>query len=105
MDMKAVGLRNKKAREAKKLTQEDLAALVELSPTHISVIERGLKTVKLDKFVAIANALDVSADSLLVDVAIHSVEGVTSELAQAIKKLPPQEQRRCIRSIKAYISD
>ena len=74
MDMKAVGLRIKKAREAKKLTQEDLAALVELSPTHISVIERGLKTVKLDKFVAIANALDVSADSLLVDVAIHSVE-------------------------------
>ena len=101
MDMKAVGLRIKKAREAKKLTQEDLAALVELSPTHISVIERGLKTVKLDKFVAIANALDVSADSLLVDVAI---EGVTSELAQAIKKLPPQEQRRCIRAIKAYIS-
>ena len=91
MDMKAVGLRIKKAREAKKLTQEDLAALVELSPTHISVIERGPKTVKLDKFVAIANALDVSADSLLVDVAIHSVEGVTSELAQAIKKLPPQE--------------
>ena len=105
MDMKAVGLRIKEAREAKKLTQEDLAALVELSPTHISVIERGLKTVKLDKFVAIANALDVSADSLLVDVAVHSVEGVTSELAQAIKKLPPQEQRRCIRSIKAYISD
>lgn len=105
MDMKAVGLRIKKAREAKKLTQEDLAALVELSPTHISVIERGLKTVKLDKFVAIANALDVSEDSLLVDVAIHSVEGVTSELAQAIKKLSPQEQRRCIRAIKAYISD
>lgn len=77
MDMKAVGLRIKKAREAKKLTQEDLAALVELSPTHISVIERGLKTVKLDKFVAIANALDVSEDSLLVAVAIHSVEGVT----------------------------
>lgn len=77
MDMKAVGLRIKKAREAKKLTQKDLAALVELSPTPISVIERGLKTVKLDKFVAIANALDVSADSLLVDVAIHSVEGVT----------------------------
>lgn len=105
MDMKAVGLRIKKAREAKKLTQEDLAALVELSPTHISVIERGMKTVKLDKFVAIANALDVSADSLLVDVAIHSVEGVTSELAQAIKKLQPQEQCRCIRAIKANISD
>lgn len=70
MDMKAVGLRIKEAREAKKLTQEDLAAIVGLSPTHVSVIEQGLKTVKLDKFVAIANALDVSANSLLVDVAV-----------------------------------
>ena len=51
MDLRIVGLRIKEAREAKNLTQEDLAALVDLSPTHISVIERGLKAVKLDKFV------------------------------------------------------
>lgn len=57
MDLKAVGLRIKQAREAKNLTQENLAALVDLSPTHISVIERGMKTVRLDKFIAIANAL------------------------------------------------
>lgn len=105
MDMKAVGLRIKEAREAKKLTQEDLAALVGLSPTHVSVIERGLKTVKLDKFVAIANALDVSANSLLVDVAVHSIDGAAGELSEAIKKLPVDERKRCLRAIKAYISD
>ncbi len=43
MDLKAVGLRIKTAREAKGLTQENLAALVDLSSTHISVIERGMK--------------------------------------------------------------
>lgn len=75
MDLKAVGLRIKTAREAKGLTQENLAALVDLSSTHISVIERGMKTVRLDTFVAIANALDVSADTLLVDVVTHSVNG------------------------------
>lgn len=58
MDLKAVGQRIKMAREAKGLTQEDLAAMVELSPTHVSVIERGLKAAKLDTFVAIANALE-----------------------------------------------
>lgn len=78
MDLKAVGLRIKQAREAKNLTQENLAALVDLSPTHISVIERGMKTVRLDKFIAIANALDVSADSLLVDVVTHSVDGLAN---------------------------
>lgn len=54
MDLKAVGQRIKAAREAKNLTQEELAALVNLSTTHVSVIERGLKVTKLDTFVAIA---------------------------------------------------
>ena len=78
MDLKAVGQRIKAAREAKNLTQEELAALVNLSTTHVSVIERGLKVTKLDTFVAIANALDVSADALLIDVVTHSVTGVTN---------------------------
>ena len=60
MDLKAVGLRIKTAREAKGLTQENLAAIVDLSSTHISVIERGMKTVRLDTFVAIASWLMLS---------------------------------------------
>lgn len=103
MDLKAVGLRIKAAREAKNLTQENLAALVDLSPTHISVIKRGLKTVRLDKFVAIANALDVSADYLLVDVVAHSVQGLMNELSEEIHKLPLDEQKRLIKAIKAYV--
>ena len=103
MDLKAVGLRIKAAREAKNLTQENLAALVDLSPTHISVIERGLKAVRLDKFVAIANALDVSADYLLVDVVTHSVKGLMNELPEEIHKLPLDEQKRLIKAIKAYV--
>ncbi len=94
MDLKAVGQRIKMAREAKGLTQEDLAAMVELSPTHVSVIERGLKAAKLDTFVAIANALEVSADSLLIDVVAHSVTGVTNELSEMIGKLPKEEQKK-----------
>ena len=39
MDAKAVGQRIKTAREKKNMTQEDLAALVDISPTHVSVIE------------------------------------------------------------------
>lgn len=105
MDLKAVGLRIKEAREAKNLTQEELAAIVDLSPTHISVIERGVKSVKLDKFVAIANALDVSADSLLIDVVSRSIEGVTNEALQAVNKLPLEEQKRITRAIRAYIED
>lgn len=94
MDLKAVGQRIKDAREAKNLTQEELAALVNLSSTHVSVIERGLKVTKLDTFVAIANALDVSADELLVDVVAHSVTGVSNRLLDKISSLPMKEQKK-----------
>ena len=79
--------------EAKNLTQEELAALVNLSPTHVSVRERGLKVTKLDTFIAIANALDVSADTLLIDVVTHSVNsniikhGVHLKKNDAIKQI------------------
>ena len=103
MDLKAVGLRIKTAREAKGLTQENLAAIVDLSSTHISVIERGMKTVRLDTFVAIANALDVSADTLLVDGVTHSVDGLANGLPEAIHTLPPDEQKRLMKALKAYL--
>ena len=103
MDLKAVGQRIKAAREAKNLTQEELAALVNLSTTHVSVIERGLKVTKLDTFVAIANALDVSADALLIDVVTHSVTGVTNELSDMIGKLPKNEQKRILNAVRALV--
>ena len=105
MDLKAVGQRIKDAREAKNLTQEELAALVNLSSTHVSVIERGLKVTKLDTFVAIANALDVSADELLVDVVAHSVTGVSNRLSDKISSFPIKEQKKIIKVIQALIEE
>ena len=94
MDAKAVGRRMKAAREQKQLTQEELAALVDLSPTHVSVIERGTKIPRLDTFVAIANVLEVSADSLQLDVVDHAAAGVASELSAALHTRPKEEQLR-----------
>lgn len=101
MDLSAIGSRIKAARERKHLTQEDLAAIVDLSPTHVSVIERGVKPPKLETFVNIANALGVSADTLLQDVVDHSVEGVSTSLASDIMKLPPNERSRMINAVRA----
>ena len=99
MDAKAVGQRIKTAREKKNMTQEDLAALVDISPTHVSVIERGSKIPRLDTFVAIANVLEVSADSLLVDVVDHATKsdekntaGRRHILRPAVRKPPDLEK-------------
>lgn len=101
MDQRAIGRRIKAARERKNLTQEDLAAIVDLSSMHISVIERGVKPPKLETFVKIANALEVSADMLLQDVVDHSAEGVSNALAADIMALPANERSRLLNAIRA----
>ncbi len=103
MDAKAVGQRIRAAREKKNLTQEDLAALVEISPTHMSVIERGAKIPRLDTFVAIANVLEVSADSLLIDVVEHAAVNVASELSASIESLPHNEQMYILKVINVLL--
>ncbi|MBR2036847.1 MAG: helix-turn-helix transcriptional regulator [Lachnospiraceae bacterium] len=105
MDLQVIGQRIKMAREARNLSQEDLAEMVDLSPSHISVIERGVKTTKLDTFVAIANALEVSADTLLVDVVEHSVLGVTNELYDMISGMKKKDQKRILNAVRAFIED
>ena len=58
------------------------------------MIERGLKVTKFDTFVAIANALDISADALLIDVVTHSVTGVTNELSEMIEKITKERTEK-----------
>lgn len=103
MDLKAIGSRIKEAREAKGLTQEQLAEIVGLSSTHISVIERGVKAPKLETFIEIANALDVTSDSLLLDVLDNSLQITATELSEQIKGLPPQEQKRILKAVRVLV--
>lgn len=103
MDARAVGQRIKAAREKKGLTQEELAALVDISPTHVSVIERGTKIPRMDTFVALANVLEVSADSLLVDVVDHAVESAASELSGLMENLPREEKERILKVVSAMV--
>ena len=101
MDLCAIGARIKAAREKAGMTQEDLAAALEMSPTHISVIERGVKSPKLETLVNIANALNVSSDMLLQDVVNHASDGIASELSVAISKLSRKDQERILNAIRA----
>ena len=88
-------------RREKNLTQEQLAEIVDISPTHMSVIERGVKTPKLDTFVRIANALGVSADALLQDVVVPVTDNIVAELSVRIGHLPQKEQARILNVIRA----
>ena len=65
MDLSPIGSRIKAARENKKITQEELAALLDMSTTHISVIERGV--VKLGRVKSGSSFFVFSASSTLFD--------------------------------------
>ena len=68
MDYYAIGQRIRKYRKAKGLSQEQLAEIVDISTTHMSHIETGNTKLSLQVFADLAEALQVSVDSLLYDV-------------------------------------
>lgn len=67
IDYKAIGLRIKKIRTSKHITQEKLAEITQFSVPHISNIERGETKLSLPALVCIANALESSLDELVCD--------------------------------------
>lgn len=103
MDQKAIGKRIKSAREKKGLTQEQLAEQVNLSPMHISVIERGNKLPRLETLINIANVLDVSADTLLQDVVNNQIKLHTSEASNLIAQLSREDQHRVLAALHSFV--
>lgn len=103
--MQAIGTRIREAREAKNLTQEQLAEIVDVSPTHMSVIERGVKGPRLRTFIKIANALETTSDSLLFDVLDNSMQIEVTELSRKIGKLSPKEQQKILKIVNVLVED
>ena len=98
-----LGNRIRDARERRRLTQEKLSEIVDISPTHMSVLERGVKGMKLSTFIKIANALDVSADELLQDELTHETQLHCIILYELIDELPAVEQRKLVHMMKAHV--
>ena len=101
MDMIAIGSKIKEARERAHLTQEELAEIIDISPTHMSVIERGVKTPKLDTFVKIVKALNISADALLLDGMDQVNDSIVAELSVRLGRLTDENQNRILNAIRA----
>lgn len=90
LDFKIIGLRIQQRRCEKKMTQAELAELIDTNQKHLSRIEGGYHRCTLDLIVAIAKALDVSVDYLIADfndslnpstlqVIIDEIKGMTSQ--------------------------
>lgn len=67
LDYKAIGIRIRRFRKSRGLTQQILAELSNQEPSNISHIERGATKLSLPTIVNIANSLCVTVDDLLCD--------------------------------------
>lgn len=84
LDYKAIGKRIKFARIQTDITQEHLAELASISPSHMSNIETGTTKVSLTTIVAIANALQVTTDDFLCDNVIQCKVQLQRDIAKLL---------------------
>ncbi|MBR3245864.1 MAG: helix-turn-helix transcriptional regulator [Parasporobacterium sp.] len=111
LDIYALGNRIRSARKRKGVSQSDLSEIIDKSPTYLSYIESGTKTMSLDTFVDLANALNVTADELLRDSLEKTALGVyammtddSSEYEQRILRDLIEAVKQSLRSNAVYYS-
>ena len=83
----------RKMRKKRDLSQEQLAEKVNITPTYVSLIENGYKCMSLELFVAIANALNISADELLVESLVNTVKVSNHEFSTLLDDCSEYEKR------------
>lgn len=93
LDYKAIGKRIKIARIRADLTQEKLAELIDISPTHLSNIETGTTRVSLTVIVNLANALSVTVDDLLCDNVIKAKAQFQTDISILLENCDEYEIR------------
>lgn len=103
MNYDSIGKNIRSYRIKRKLRQEDLAEITDLSVTYIGMVERGEKIPALETFIKILNALEVSADIILADVLKVGYEIKSSLLTEQINALSPTERDRVFDVIETLI--
>lgn len=96
LDYQALGLRIRKFRQQKGLTQARASELVGIEPSYLSHIERGATKLSLPTLVSIANLLDVSADELLYGNLKQERHVSIEELEQLLSDCSDREVRAII---------
>lgn len=67
LDYKSIGKRIRLIRHRRQISQAMLSELIDKTPSYISYIENGFKSMSLEAFVLIANTLRVSPTQLLIE--------------------------------------
>ena len=81
VDKRKLGKQIKMVRTSKRMTREELAEMIDVSPTFISLVETGTKALSLSKAIELADVLKVSMDVLFQDNRLQQEESDIAEAA------------------------
>lgn len=90
--LKAIGSRIRAERNKQKITQAELAEMAHISPQHMSDIENGKKACRIDIFINICEALNVSSDYLLRLDSDGAAKFNTEEMEHFLKNCSEEEK-------------
>ena len=99
-----VGRRIQVIRREKGFTQQELSEAVGISTNYLSDIERGKSSVRMDKLVAIINALECSADDVFSDVIVCGYKVKASKLSQRLESLSPSDREKALAVLEALVN-
>jgi transcriptional regulator with XRE-family HTH domain len=108
LDKKALGERISQYREKRGITQMKLAEDLDVSPTHVSYMEKGKRGLTLERLILVANVLHVSTDQLLVDYLENTIELTSFEFADLLSDCSEYERRvllKIVTSAKTALRD
>ena len=97
-----LGRRLQECREAKKITQAEMAAACGLSKNYISALERGINKCSAQTLITYASKLDMSIDEL---VGKTNKSDILPELRQTIEKCNYQQQTKILQMIKLMMNE
>ena len=101
LNYRAIGRRIMIIRKRNHISQLDFSELIDKSPTYVSYIENGKKSMSLDTFVQIANALDIPADILLAEQLTGSVMAASQEITMLLTDCSDYERMVITDTVKA----
>ena len=99
-----LGQELRRARQARKLTQNTLAELVQTDPETISRFERGATLPSLVRLLELADALDVSLSSLLVPASPRAIDEVET-LRHAVVALSNSDRKLAMAIIQTIVKN
>lgn len=89
----SIGQKVKALRKKKGYSQMKLSEMIDRSPTYISYIESGIKSMSLDTLVLLTNALNVTADELLIDSLENTIKVSNHEFTALLLDCNDYERR------------